>query len=630
MELKLTFKSYPSSSGHRGRPGLQGGSLPSDSNQVVGKITWGGNVPYSLPIYLITDASKLVTDYSLVVVSIKENKVYAVKGNANELEHRDMITIVEPGTTEDDYVRFVCNYLPRLTVNIDSAGVPFDSWELDNKTLINKAMRNIYKALDKLVAKGLPADTLVDVDMVYKRDTITIRAKEHHVIHLKSYPASSGHRGIPGHQGGSLPGDANQDNNQVVGSIDNGTSKGIDVYEITDASRLIADYDLVAVSRNSNKIYGCKSQKYATSIFITHGNVIYAVDPTQNEDDYVRFRIWKGSLSIDIDSAGYVVRKGNTADKNKAIDSIYKALDKLVAAGLPKDTPVTISDFFDEWPPIHITAKEFKSYPASSGHRGIPGHRGGSLPSNQSGMRPANSAGKDTMGMYMNPDGTWTKERQALHDEIIASFFQGKTPVENPTSFVLGGAGAVGKSTLVHYGKSGIPKNSVVADADAIKSLLPEYDEGDATGGEAAFVHEESSFLSKEIAARAARENYNTVLDGTGNGTIENLSKKVNALRANGQPVIGIYVTCDYDIALERSKVRFEQTGRIVPAAHFKATHVRISTVFPDIAKAGLYDSLSLYDTSSGSAVLIGKGGKLGFDVIDDAAYARFLSKASL
>jgi hypothetical protein len=43
MELKLTFKSYPSSSGHRGRPGLQGGSLPGNALQDFGDVPIGGN-----------------------------------------------------------------------------------------------------------------------------------------------------------------------------------------------------------------------------------------------------------------------------------------------------------------------------------------------------------------------------------------------------------------------------------------------------------------------------------------------------------------------------------------------------------------------------------------------------------
>lgn len=264
------------------------------------------------------------------------------------------------------------------------------------------------------------------------------------------------------------------------------------------------------------------------------------------------------------------------------------------------------------------------------GHAGRPGMLGGSGKGKFAGKK-ANIAGKDTLSQYQYPDGSWTVERQALHNKIIASFFVGKTPVDNPTSYVLGGAGAVGKSTFI--GSGGIPDslNAVTADSDTIKFMLPEFElhvAGNETFNPAVFTHEESAYLSKKIAAKAASEGYNVILDGTGDSAIESLAAKVNALRSRGQKVNGVYLTCDVETALARSASRFARTGRIVPKALFLGTHARISRVFPDIVKANLYDKIDLYDTSSGRAELIATGNMHKFTIINKPAYQAFLDKA--
>ena len=285
-----------------------------------------------------------------------------------------------------------------------------------------------------------------------------------------------------------------------------------------------------------------------------------------------------------------------------------------------------------------------KSYPAESGHKGIPGHRGGSLPGNATGGNttakvtvkkpkvylPYNTQGNDTYTKFRLPDGSWTPERQALHDEIKKKIFAGKTPVSTPVSYVLGGGTASGKSTLLKSGRVTLPENIVTVDADVIKGMLPEYSESLAKNdvSAAAFVHEESSYLAKSIAAEAAANSYNVVLDGTGDNSIASISKKVESLRELGQSVMGIYVTSDVDVAIERSIARAIRTGRYVPESVIRFNHASVSNVFPKIIEKGLFDNLQLYDTSSGEVVLVGSGSRSKFKVIDPAAYARFLSKA--
>jgi len=172
----------------------------------------------------------------------------------------------------------------------------------------------------------------------------------------------------------------------------------------------------------------------------------------------------------------------------------------------------------------------------------------------------------------------------------------------------------------------------VIAAGDDIKLLLPEYQKwaGDIGPGSAAYVHEESSYLSKQIAAKAAEGNYNLLMDGTGDNSMESLASKVDAMSVNGQETWGVYVTVDMDTAVARNEQRYKDTGRRVPAAVFRSTHAAVSRLFPSIAAANIFDHLQLYDTSSGSAKLIGSGTREhGFVINDAKAYQRFLDKAN-
>lgn len=262
-------------------------------------------------------------------------------------------------------------------------------------------------------------------------------------------------------------------------------------------------------------------------------------------------------------------------------------------------------------------------------HAGRPGEVGGSQPENGStalsnDYPKANPDGKDTMEQYMNADGTWTKERQALHDKIKASFFEGKKPVDNPVSYMLGGGPAAGKSTLVNSGLISLPENMVLAAGDDIKAMLPEYD----GGKQAHFVHEESSYLAKQIMQEASAKKYNVLMDGTGDGSPQGVASKIKQLSMAGQPVRGIYVTVDVETAVQRNIDRAKRTGRYLPESVLRENHAAVSAVFPTIAMSGLFQTVDLYDTSSGKAIRIAHAESKKLDVIDKTAWQKFLDKA--
>lgn len=243
----------------------------------------------------------------------------------------------------------------------------------------------------------------------------------------------------------------------------------------------------------------------------------------------------------------------------------------------------------------------------------------------------AGLAPDETMKIYMRPDGTWDPDRQKLHDKIIAKYFEGKTPVENPRAYLLGGGCAAGKSTLLRSGALNIPENAVACDADAIKLMLPEMQEGIANGDleAAALVHEESSYLSKKIAARAGDNSYNLYMDGTGDSHIESLTRKVNNMRGSGQTVEAMYVTIDTETAVARAWARAAETGRMVPEAVIRASHANVSRTFPEAIKAGLFDKVTLWDTAFNPPKMIAYGYGDNLTILDEKAYAAFLAKVN-
>ena len=242
---------------------------------------------------------------------------------------------------------------------------------------------------------------------------------------------------------------------------------------------------------------------------------------------------------------------------------------------------------------------------------------------------PANADARHTDVRYRQADGSYTPERTALHDEIVAQRFVGKTPVENPRVTVMGGGPASGKSVMIEQEGLG-GGNAVTADADSVKAQLPEFREGVAKGQSnvASYTHEESSHVGKRIVKDGIDGGYNVVVDGTGDNSYENLKKKVAGYRAQGHPVDGNYVTVDTDVAVARAKARGDRTGRQVPEPYLRETHASVSRVVEQAIRDGLYDNLTVWDTNTkGKAVKIASAKGKQLTVHDPVAWERFLLK---
>ena len=224
--------------------------------------------------------------------------------------------------------------------------------------------------------------------------------------------------------------------------------------------------------------------------------------------------------------------------------------------------------------------------------------------------------------------GVWTDERRELHAEIYNKLLAGAEPVSNPVFVLLGGGSASGKSTLTAGGLAEIPGSIVRVDSDQIKAMLPEYAEASGKDARAAaFVHDESAYMAKELAAIASGRGYNTMLDGTGNGSEGGLAGKVGIARDRGMKVVAVYATTDLDTALKRNAERAKTDGRMVPNSFLRYSHSQVSALFPRFVANGSFDEAHLYDTTvDAKKIATYQNGSL--EVHDPKAYRKFLDKA--
>jgi predicted ABC-type ATPase len=240
---------------------------------------------------------------------------------------------------------------------------------------------------------------------------------------------------------------------------------------------------------------------------------------------------------------------------------------------------------------------------------------------------PSRPDGLDTRERFSDGKGNYTPEREKLHDEIVAKYMAGTTPVERPTAVILGGAPGVGKSTAVQ--REGIGKeNTVVVNPDEIRNDLPEY-AADASGrrpASTAFTHEEASDISAKLVKEASSNHRNVVLDGTGDSSIEKLGGKVAVLRSRGASIEGTYVTTSVEVSQARANKRGERIGRMVPPTAMREMHHAVSKVFPEAVRQGLFDHAKLFDSTNGHTLVASSKGR-ELTIHDQGLWNAFIAK---
>ena len=195
-------------------------------------------------------------------------------------------------------------------------------------------------------------------------------------------------------------------------------------------------------------------------------------------------------------------------------------------------------------------------------------------------------------------DGKPSEARAAFHEkEIIKPAFEGKKTAaelgEKPTAILTMGGPASGKGVVLgKLHEAGLDKSHFVhVDPDEVKGSLPEYkaqvpkDGGKTFVGAAAQVHEESSFVAKQIRDRAIENGHHVVIDGTG-GNAEKFVQMIEHLKEKGYEVQVHHPHLDVEEGVKRALARAERSGRHVPEPFIRQTYEAIEKAQGKIKEA--------------------------------------------
>ena len=227
-----------------------------------------------------------------------------------------------------------------------------------------------------------------------------------------------------------------------------------------------------------------------------------------------------------------------------------------------------------------------------------------------------------TLREYTNDKGEFTAEREALHSKIIDDAFDGvKKPSGKPVTIFMGGGPSSGKTYVVKSEAKnlGMPADDerVLVDPDKCKKPMKEYDPNNPSP-----VHEESSALAKRITRLSQENGYNTLVDGTGDGSVEKMREKIKQAKELGNDVKGVYVFKPIEDAICSNFAR----ERTVDPKEVVKTHKAISGILPEIAAD--FDDVKLYaNIKKGQPPVLvaqGGGGK-GLEILDKKLYQMFL-----
>jgi predicted ABC-type ATPase len=196
----------------------------------------------------------------------------------------------------------------------------------------------------------------------------------------------------------------------------------------------------------------------------------------------------------------------------------------------------------------------------------------------------ARTKGLESHLLYtIDPDHqSWSKERRNLHDSIINDIYDAAKGVPNQGhAIVAGGLGGAGKTTVLTEHAGIDLSNYLMINPDNLKEemarrgMISEID-GLSPMEASDLVHEESSYLARQIALRAQSDGKNVIWDIT-MSTQGSTEKRISDLRDAGYSrVDGLFVDIPVETSIQRTEARHReghdkyrdgvgQGGRYVP-----------------------------------------------------------------
>jgi hypothetical protein len=179
----------------------------------------------------------------------------------------------------------------------------------------------------------------------------------------------------------------------------------------------------------------------------------------------------------------------------------------------------------------------------------------------------ANAAGLASNHQHtIDPDRRiWSVDRQAAHSIIIDEMYEeAKGVPKNYEAIIAGGLCGAGKTTVLDD-YAGIDRSQYltispddIKEALARKGLVPEI-EGLSPMEASDLVHKESSYIARQLAARAQLDGKNLIWD-IQLSSRESADERIDNLRAGGYGRIdGVFVDIPVDVSLRRADARHRE-----------------------------------------------------------------------
>jgi predicted kinase len=178
-------------------------------------------------------------------------------------------------------------------------------------------------------------------------------------------------------------------------------------------------------------------------------------------------------------------------------------------------------------------------------------------------LEQAHASGLATNARYTvdRQKKVWAPDRAVFHEEIITELYAKAADVPSDHKAVMaGGLGGAGKSTVLEK-HAGIDRSKYltinpddIKEVIAEKGLIPEV-RGLSPMEASDLVHEESSYLAKQLAGRAIADGKNIIWDITMAGQASTQSR-INDLRRAGYTTEGIFVDIPVETSVQRAEGR--------------------------------------------------------------------------
>jgi predicted ABC-type ATPase len=219
----------------------------------------------------------------------------------------------------------------------------------------------------------------------------------------------------------------------------------------------------------------------------------------------------------------------------------------------------------------------------------------------------------------------WSGQRDAMHDSIIDDLYARASDVPcERRAIIAGGLPGAGKSTVLEHYADIDRSQYLTINPDDIKEEMGRRDMIPPVSGlspmEASdLVHEESSYVSRQLALRAQADGKNVIWDITMSSRAST-ERRIDELRSSGYMRIeGVFIDIPVEISVSRADSRHREGqddcragdglgGRFIPAEMIRAQAdpewgSRNRKTFEEVK--ALLDRWCLFDNSGPAPVLI-------------------------